>query len=420
MTTIPNSKKITLDNGLRIIIEEIPAVRSVCMGILVGTGSGNEEEKESGLSHFIEHMTFRGTKKRSAFEIAHTLDAVGGKMNAFTSKEVTAYYSVILDKHIDIAIDVLSDIVLNSVFDEKLMELEKQVVLEEIKMYEDTPDEQIHDFFDQKILHGHPVGRPTIGLAKTVKSFSQKDIHNYLKKWYNPKNTIIALAGALPPDTIEKIKQVFGSWESSGQTLAAKIPTIAGSLNLKHKKTEQVHLCLGVKGVSQVDDDRYPYAVLDNILGGCMSSRLFQEIRENRGLAYSIYSTSSPFRNFGVSYVYAGTSTKNLAKVVELILEQFRLMKKTGVTAEELNRAKEFIKGSLVLGLESTSSRMSWLAKSEFYHNRVTTIDEIFEKVEKVSQEQIIELANKYFQDKYLTLAVIGDLKKLPFKSLSC
>lgn len=417
---IPKSKKKILKNGLRILTEEIPAMRSVAMGILVGTGSGNETRTESGISHFIEHMTFKGTSKRSAFDIAHTLDAVGGKINAYTTKEYTVYHAVVLDRHIDIAFDVLCDMLQNSLFDPKAMEVEKGVILEEIKMYEDTPDELIHDFFAEKILHGHPVGKPTIGLEETVKSFKREDIQNYREKWYAPGNTIVTLAGAIPKKVSEKLKPYLESWKGSAIVPHPTLPEIKGSLNLKKKKTEQVHLCLGVKGVSQIDEERYPYAILDNILGGSMSSRLFQEVREKRGLAYSIFSTSSPFRNFGISYVYAGTSKENLKQVIELILEQFSNIKKEGIKPNELERAKEFLKGTLVLGLESTSSRMNWLAKSEFYYDRVMTIDEIFDKVDKVKQDDIIRLANQFFRDEYLTLAVIGDLEELPIKEVRC
>ncbi|KPJ69341.1 hypothetical protein AMJ44_04010 [candidate division WOR-1 bacterium DG_54_3] len=421
MTVIPRSKKKVFKNGLKILTENIPIVRSVAMGILVGTGSGNETQEENGISHFIEHMTFKGTPKRSAYEIAHTLDAVGGKMNAYTTKEYTVYYAVVLDKHLEIAIDVLCDILLNSVFNPKEMEREKRVILEEIKMYEDTPDELVHDFFAEKILHGHPIGKPTIGLEETVKSIKRDDILSYRKKWYSPQNTIVSLAGDISfEEVIEKLKPYLASWQGERTVPPPLLPQIKGSLSLKNKKTEQLHLCLGVKGVSQTDEERYPYAVLDNVLGGSMSSRLFQEIREKRGLAYSIFSTSAPFRNFGISYVYAGTSKENMKQVVDLILEQFTKIKKEGVKPEELERAREYLKGTLVLGMESTSSRMNWLAKSQFYYNRVMTIDEIFEKVDKVTQDDIIKLANQFFRDEYLTLAVIGDLEELPIKEIHC
>jgi predicted Zn-dependent peptidase len=420
MMVIPHAKKTILNNGLKILTEEIPAMRSVAIGILVGAGSGNETREEGGISHLMEHMAFKGTSKRTAYEIAHALDAVGGKINAYTGKEYTVYYAVVLDKHIDTAIDVLCDIFLNSLFSPKDILLEKGVVLEEIKMYEDTPGESIHDLFAEKILSGHPIGKPTLGLEKTVKSITRDNILSYQTKWYSPHNTIVALAGAIPQEVENRFKPYLESWKGKEIFSPPSFPEIKGSLNLKNKKTEQVHLCLGVKGVSQIDEDRYPYAILDNILGGSMSSRLFQEIREKRGLAYSIYSTATPFRNFGISYVYAGTSQENLKQVIDLVLEEFTRLKKENVAPGVLESAKEYLKGTLVLGMESTSSRMSWLAKSEFFYDRVMTIDEIFDKVDKVTQDDIIRLASQFFRDEYLTLAVIGDMEELPIKEIHC
>lgn len=417
---IPNAQKHILDNGLRVLIEELPTMRSVAMGILASVGSGNEEPKEAGLSHYIEHMMFKGTKKRSAFQIAHALDAVGGKINAYTSKEATMYYAVVLDKHIDTAIDVLCDMTLNSVFDPKEMETEKGVILEEIKMYEDTPDELIHDLFAEKILHGHPLGRPTIGLAETVKGVKREDIINYCQKFYSPKNIIISLAGNIPANAIDLVKPYFAGIKGPAVTHQQPQPQIKGNLSLKKKQTEQVHLCLGVKGPSHLDEDRYVYSVLDNILGGSMSSRLFQEVREKRGLAYSIYSTASPFRDFGLAYAYAGTSKENMAQVIDLILEQFTKLKKEGLTKAEVERGKEYLKGTLVLGLESTSSRMGWMAKSEMYYGRIITIDEVFEQIDRVGNDDIVRLANEYFRNEYLTLTVIGDMTELPVKELKC
>ena len=417
---IPNAKKHVLKNGLTLVSEAIPAVRSVAVGVLVGAGAANETTQESGISHLIEHMCFKGTRRRSAFDIAHALEAVGGKMNAFTGKEQTMYYAVVLDKHIDVALDVLSDMILNSAHDKKHLELEKGVILEEINMYEDTPDELIHDFFIKKILHGHPVGKPTIGSKKSIRSFKREAILKYQKKWYSPKNSIVAIAGAIPKDIEDRVKRYFGTWRGKVARHKQMPPGFKGGVYLKKKQTEQVHLCLGAKGVSHIDDDRYPYAVLDNILGGSMTSRLFQEVREKRGLAYSIYSTSAPFRNYGVSYVYAGTSKENLKQVIEIVVKQFCKIKKEGVTPEELERARESIKGTLVLGLESTSARMSWLTRSEYYYKRAMTIEEIFKRVDQIKLDDIIRLANEYFRDEYLTLAVIGDLDSLPIKKLHC
>ncbi|MBI5078423.1 insulinase family protein [Candidatus Saganbacteria bacterium] len=420
MTTIPQAKKIILPNGIKVLTEEIPSLRSVAVGIMVGAGSGNEEPKEAGISHYIEHMTFKGTARRTAFEIAHALDAVGGKINAYTSKEATVYYAVVLDQHLDTAMDVLCDMVLNSLYDPKEMETEKGVILEEIKMYEDTPDELIHDYFVEQIIRGHPLGKPTIGFAETVRIVKREDIIDYRRRLYSPRNIIISLAGAVPDRIEEKLKFYFEKFEGRGVSLSQPLPQIRGGINLKKKKTEQVHLCLGAKGPSQVEDDHYPYAVLDNILGGNMSSHLFQEVREKRGLVYSIFSTTASFRDFGISYVYAGTSRENMTQVIDLILEQFVKIKKEGLTKEELEKGKEYLKGTLVLGLESSSSRMSWMAKSEFYYDRVMTVDEVFERVDRVTNEDILRLANRYFRDEYLTLAVIADMDELPVKELHC
>lgn len=420
MTTIPQAKKLVLSNGLRIITEEIPTMRSVAMGIMAGVGSGNEGPKIAGISHYIEHMNFKGTKKRSAYDIAHALDAVGGKMNAYTSKEVTVYYAVVLDRHIDTQIDVLCDIVLNSIYDPKEMETEKGVILEEIKMYEDTPDELIHDYFAEQILHGHPLGKPTIGFAETVKAVKRDDIVDYIKRFYSPKNIVVSLAGAIPPDVTDRLKPYFEGFSGEDVSHVQPEPEIKGVLSLKKKKTEQTHLCLGAKGPSQLDDDRYAFSVLDNILGGSMSSRLFQEVREKRGLVYAIFSTASPFRDFGIAYTYAGTSKENMKQVIDLIIEQIVKIKKEGLTPAEIERGKEYLKGTLVLGLESTSSRMSYIARSEFYYDRIITIDEVFEKIDRVKNDDIVRLANQYFRDEYLTLAVIGDLEELPVKELHC
>ncbi len=417
---IPNARKTVLPSGLRIVTEEIPAFRSVAIGILVGAGSGNEAPREAGISHFIEHMAFKGTAKRTAYQIAHALDSVGGKINAYTSKEMTVYYAVVLDRHLDIAIDVLCDMLLNSLYDRGEMETEKGVVLEEIKMYEDTPDELIHDYFAQQILHGHPLGNPTIGSSGTVSAVRREDIMDYLKRLYSPSNMIISLAGALPQQVEEKVAPYFAGRQGAEVLHRQPAPEIKGVISLKQKKTEQTHLCLGVKGPSQTEEDRYAFAILDNILGGSMSSRLFQEVREKRGLVYSIFSTTSPFRDFGLSYVYAGCGKENLQQVVDLTLQQFSKIKKEGLTGEEIDRGREYLKGTMVLGLESTSSRMSLMARSEFYHGRIITIDEMFEKIDKVRPDDILRLANQYYRDEYLTLAVIGDLDELPVKELRC
>ncbi|MFH1542593.1 MAG: pitrilysin family protein, partial [bacterium] len=247
------TNKIELNNGLKIITEQIPFLRSVSIGILIGAGSGNEIPQESGISHLIEHMCFKGTERHSAYDIAYKLDSVGGKINAFTSKEQTMYYAVVLDQHIDVAIDILCDILLNSKFDPKDMALEKNVILEEIKMYEDTPDELVHDLFAEKILQGHPIGRPTIGFKDIIEAISNHDIDEYMNKWYTPENTTIAIAGAIPDDTTERIMSYLDHWEGKTTALQPNYPSVKAGIHLKRKKTEQVHLCLGAQGPSQLD-----------------------------------------------------------------------------------------------------------------------------------------------------------------------
>jgi predicted Zn-dependent peptidase len=414
---IPEYKITVLENGVKLLTETMKDVRSVAMGIVVGAGSGLEKDPQAGISHFIEHMAFKGTKKRSAFDIASELDAVGGKMNAYTSKELTTYYAVTLDKHIDVATDVLSDIFLNSVYDSKEIELEKGVIVEEIKMYEDTPDELIHDFFTETIYKGHPLGRSTIGNEKSVRSIGRQNMIDYTKEFYSPDNIIVALAGNIEHEkAVELVGPAFSVMRGKFPAMKKTRPTINKAVKLKHKKTEQVHMCLGTSGPSQLDEDRYAFSILDTVIGGSMSSRLFQEIREKRGLAYAIYSYNGALKDCGLYVVYAGTSKENLNKVVDLTMDEFKKIKKNGITKEEMDRSKEHLKGSLVLGLEATASRMGYLAKSQFYYGRVITIDEIFDKVDRITLDDIMAAANKYIKDEYLTLTVIGDIteKELP------
>ncbi len=410
---IPEYKKTILDNGLTLLTERISEMRSVAMGIFACVGSGSETDNIAGLSHFVEHMAFKGTKKRSAFQIASEFDAIGGKSNAYTSKEITNYYAVVLDKHLETAVDILSDIVLNSLYDPKEMELEKGVIVEEIKMYEDTPDELIHDLFTELIYHGHPLGRPTIGSEETVRSLKREDILDYMKEHYTPDNTIISLAGNVEhEEALKLIEPYFSKMKGRREYSAQPSPTVKKGSVLKQKKTEQIHICLGCGGPSQNSDDRYAFSVLDTVFGGSMSSRLFQEVREKRGLAYAIYSYNAALKNDGLYVVYAGTSKNTFRQVIDITIDEMGKIKKSGLTKEEIERSKEHIKGSLVLGLESTSSRMSWLARSQFLYGRVLTIDEIFEKIDKVSSDDIIKTANKYLKDEELTLAIIGDIKE--------
>ena len=412
---IPKCKKTVLNNGLRILTDKVSDMRSVSMGILVKAGSGDEAPIEAGISHFVEHMMFKGTPTRSAFEIAREIDSVGGKINAATGKESTMYYCVILDEHMDVAVNVLSDIFLNSLFDPKEIDVERGVILEEIRMYEDTPDELIHDIFAETILGGHPMGRPTIGTFETVGGLKREGMLSYTGRMYRPENILITVAGNVEhEEVVSKFEPVFGPLKAGVPRAKIEPISFQRAVKVKKKKTEQVHLCLGTRAISQLDEDRYAFIALDNVLGGSMSSRLFQEVREKKGLAYSIYSYVNPYRDFGFFAVYAGTSMANYNKVIDIVSDELRKIKKEGITDEELKRAKEFVKSSLVLGLESTSSRMGWSARSEFYYDRVLLIDEVFAEVDKIGRDDIIRLANKYFTDDSLSLTMIGDFKEDP------
>ena len=417
---IPNAKIKKLENGITLAVEEISSLRSVSMGLIVNAGSEIEDKDLMGISHFIEHTTFKGTNKRSAMQIAQELDSVGGKLNAFTGKEFTQYYAVIQDKYIDVAADVLSDIFLNSKYDDKDIDMEKNVVLEEIKMYEDSPDEHIHDIFTLAVIPNHPLGNPVIGEEKTVRSINSKKILDFRKNYYTPDNLLISIAGNVSFESASTIiTDKFSSFKGNSSNKMLPSAETVQTIKLKSKKTEQVHLIIGSKGPSQNNDERFAFTVMDNILGGSMSSRLFQEIREKRGLAYSIYSFNQGFKDIGLFEIYAGTRKENFENVVELIMKELTKMRKIGLSKEELERAKEFIKGTMVLSLESSNSRMNYMARSIYYHGRVVTIEEIFEKIDRVGLDDIMKLTEKYLSEKDLSLVVIGDFDKLPITKLT-
>ena len=358
----------TLPGGLRLVTENIPHLKSVSIGIIVGLGSQNESYEKRGLSHFLEHMTFKGTKKRRAKDIVAALDGIGGKINAYTSKEFTKYYIVVSDEHVGFAIELLGDIFLNSLFKKQDIETERNVILEEIKMYEDTPDELVHDLFSQVVWNKHRLGYGILGEKSTVEKINRSDFINYQDRYYNCKNTIIACAGKLSHDSIsKKVQNVFkGLKESTFDEEKYLNPKTKHAEKIFYKDTEQSHVCLGGHGYSYGDPRRYSLSVLNMILGGAMSSRLFQNIREKEGLVYAIYSYHTFFKNTGLFTIYAGTSPKTYKRVVNLIVSEINKICEKGITKEELRIAKEKLKGNLVLGLETSQSRMSWIAKSEY------------------------------------------------------
>lgn len=409
-----NIVKSTLKNGVRIISEKIPGVRSVSTGVWVGTGSRREKEGQEGISHFIEHLMFKGTKKRSAVDIAEALDSVGGQLNAFTTKEYTCYYTKTLDEHFSKGLDVLSDMFFNSTFSEKAIEKERGVIEEEIKMYEDTPDDLIHDLFVQTAWPNHPLGKPILGTIKSLENIQRKDIIEYIQETYLPNQLVVAIAGNLEHEEVQdQVTRIFGEMKPHEVKTDVSAPehTHADVSNIT-RNTGQVQICLGTKGLSQKDERLYVLHIINNVLGGGLSSRLVQSIREERGLAYSVFSYHSAFCDTGLFTFYAGTSPNKYAEVISLILKEVQQIIANGITEKELNRAKEQIKGNLFLGLESVSSRMTRLGRNELCLNRVISPSEIVERIFAVTLEDIKLLANDLFKDNHFTLSTIGPLEK--------
>lgn len=414
-------QKERLTNGIRIVTEEINYVNSVSIGIWVKTGSRNETELNNGVSHFIEHMLFKGTANRSAKQIASSIDNIGGQLNAFTSKECTCFYAKVLDSHFDIALDVLSDMFHNSNFSNEDIEKEKGVVMEEIGMYEDTPEDLVHDLFSQIVWSGNPLGMSILGTEKSLMGLSRESIISYFENNYIPDNIVISVVGNFKhPEIVEKIKRSFEKRPIGYNNPAEVIrPDFSPQYAIKNKETEQIHLCIGFNGIETTSKAYYPMLVMNNIFGGAMSSRLFQKIREDMGLAYSVFSYPSSFQDCGLFSVYAGMKPAQLQKVSELIMEEVHLLRKNGITQEELYNSKEQLKGSYILGLESTSGRMISIGKSELLLNRVYTPAEIIEKVDNVNFDQVNEAIETIFDIDNMGGAVIGAVdKKLDLKEL--
>ncbi|MDI6826944.1 MAG: pitrilysin family protein [Armatimonadota bacterium] len=401
--------KDVLHNGIRVVTETIPHVQSVSVGVWVGSGSRDENDSNRGISHFIEHMLFKGTKNRTAQQIADAFDSIGGHLNAFTEKEYTCYFAKVLAEHTPIAIEVIGDMLLNSIFDPTEIEREKNVVLEEIKRHEDSPDDLVHDIFAQTILGEHPLGRSVLGDKETVGKLTREDIVSYLRNRYTPSNMVIAAAGNLNhQEFVNQVADIFEALTGEMAEISRTAPTFHSKSSLKQKTTEQVHFCLGTRGFSHGEKDKYTLAIIDTALGGGMSSRLFQEVREKRGLAYSIGSYSISYRESGLFAAYGGTSIKSLDEVMELVKSEFASIRKSGLTDKELERAKNQIRGALVLGQESMSSRMLRLGKTELYLNRIVPLEEIIKSIMDVSPADIIRVANEVFDESTMSLAAIG------------
>ncbi len=401
-----------LPNGLIVITETMPHVRSVSVGIWVNNGSRRENATENGMAHFLEHMVFKGTQRRSAEGIAREMDSVGGMLDAFTSKEQICFNAKVLDEHLPIAFDVLADLVLRPKLDADDVKKEQQVVLEEIKMDLDNPEYMLHDIFTRGFWPEHSLGRPILGTPETVKSFSRERLNNRFKKWFAPDHIVVTAAGNVTHEQVlALVEKEFGQLKPSGEPEPEIAPTTAAPIHLQTKRDlEQVHLCIGVPCIPLADERRFAVAVLNNLLGGGMSSRLFQNIREKQGLAYAVFSELTPYSDAGMLSVYAGTAKETLAQVLDMTIAEFRAMKESPVTDEELRRAKNHLKGSLMLSLESTSSRMSNLARQELYFHRFSTLDEILLSIEAVTQEQVQSLAQQFFQPEQIAVTVLGSL----------
>ena len=419
-------RKTVLPNGLLVLTESMPHLRSVSMGAWIGSGSRDEAPEVNGVSHFVEHMVFKGTTSRSAQQIAREVDTIGGNLDAFTGKEMVCFNIKVLDENVPPALDVLSDLVLHPTFTPEELAREQGVILEEIKMDEDNPDYLVHEIFTQNFWKGDALGRPILGTAKTVSSFNQQIVFDFYASQFTPRNMVFSAAGNLDHDAfVAQVEQQFGSLAASGANLTTKpqAPLATPHITLKRKKSlEQVQLCLGVPAPPVNDPSRYGVYLLNTMLGGGMSSRLFQTIREDQGLAYSIYSEMNPFRDTGSLCVYAGASVDKTEKVLQLTLQELRRLKQETVSETELKRAKDQLKSNMVIGLESSGSRMSNLARQQMYFGRFFGIDEIIEEIEAVTSADVQELAQRLFQPEAMALTLLGNLgsMKIEQQDLAC
>jgi predicted Zn-dependent peptidase len=407
-------RKIVLDNGVRLVTERMPALKSVTVGIWVNVGSRDEAVGEEGLSHFIEHMFFKGTATRSAARISREIDALGGEMNAFTTRETTTFYIKVMDEQLQPGLALLADLFHHSRFPAEEIEKEKQVVLEEMRMVRDEPEEWVQDLHTQQIFGEHPLGRPILGKPATIKRLGRRDILGYIQRHYHPRETVVAVAGNFDQKRLLSLLDThFGRFERPAASKRNRWPAeIHGGVQVHEKRLEQAHLCLGLQGISGEHKDRYAASLLNAVLGGNVSSRLFQEIREKRGLAYSIYSCLSTYSDGGMWSVYAGTRPSEAPRVVELVTKELARLCTKGIRRDELARARSQMKGSIMLGLESTSSRMGKLAKDELHHGRRVSLEEVMAGIDKVSEAQLLELSRELFDRRRLSLAALGPVSR--------
>lgn len=400
----------SLDNQIKIVTETIPFVRSISFGIWVKVGSQNENEKTNGISHFIEHMLFKGTANRNAKDIAEQMDAIGGQMNAFTTKQMTCYYTRILDTNFDKALEIMADMFLNSTFDEKEMTKEKKVIIEEINMYEDTPEELVFEIINKNVWDGHSLAYPILGSSENVESFTNKIVKSYYENNYAPENIIISLAGNFETSQmIEKIKIFFGKIKNK-KSPRSSVPSVKykKSIAVKQKNIEQIHICLGFPGIKTCLEENYSLALLNTILGGGMSSRLYQKIREENALAYSLFSYNYAYETAGLFTIYAAINPAKVEKCIEVIINEIKNLKSDPITNNQLSKTKEQLKANYLMSLESSSSRMNSLGKSILSYNKILTPEEIIKEIDSVSIEQIYQLVDKIFIFDKISLSAVG------------
>jgi predicted Zn-dependent peptidase len=395
-----------------VLSQALPDYASATVGLWVENGSRYERPEQGGISHFLEHLFFKGTERRTAQQIAEEIDAVGGVLNAFTGKEYTCYYAKVLAEHLPLALDLLTDLFTHSLFPSDEIDRERAVILQEISQAEDTPDDYIHELFNQAYWPGHPLARPIAGTAQTVAGLGREDFVRFMDERYRPNRVLVAAAGRLEHDELtETIARTMGGLTGTADLPESALPAVQPGVSLHDKPLEQVHLCLGGAGIGQTDPDRYAAHVLNLALGGGMSSRLFQEIRERRGRAYSVYSFLSSYMGAGYLGVYVGTSAEWAREVVDVTLAEIDRLKRDGLTAEELVRARNQMKGNILLGLETSDSRMSRLARNEMYYGRDVPVPEVSAAIDAVDNDAVVRVASRLFRPGERALTVLGSIR---------
>lgn len=410
-------EKVIFDNGVTVVMEKMPFVRSVAFGIFVKSGSCNEDKTTNGISHFIEHMMFKGTENRSAKDIANEMDSIGGQINAYTAKEYTCYYTRTLDTHFDKSLDILSDMYFNSKFDDEEIKKERNVVIEEISMYEDTPEDLVYDKLQSSIWRNNSIGFSILGTSDVISKFNHDTFIEYRKKHYRPDNTVISVAGNFKKDEIlKKIENYFGSWKSNEEYKEneKEVEYFPSKIKIE-KDIEQIHLVISFKGIPYGSDDSYTMTALNTILGGGMSSKLFQKIREENGLVYSIYSFGSAFVNSGLFNIYAGLSPNNYDQVYKLILEEVEKLRNNSITEQQLLKTKEQIKSNFILALENSGNRMSSMGRNQLLLNKIKTTDEIIKKIDDITPQKILDISKQIFNIDNLSVSVVGKVGGIIF-----